>query len=46
MEFYQFHSDLWRSRRRLEELSEKELRDIGITREDALQEARKGFWVY
>ncbi|MGI9371836.1 MAG: DUF1127 domain-containing protein [Hyphomicrobiales bacterium] len=34
----------WRSRRQLEELSDHQLRDIGITYEDALTEARKPFW--
>jgi uncharacterized protein YjiS (DUF1127 family) len=32
------------SRRELAELSDRELRDIGITRVDALGEAEKPFW--
>lgn len=31
-------------RRRLLELDDDQLSDIGITREEAVQEARKGFW--
>ncbi len=31
-------------RRRLLELDDDQLSDIGITREDAVREARKGFW--
>ncbi len=31
-------------RHRLLELDDDQLSDIGITREDAVREARKGFW--
>lgn len=32
------------SRRALRDLDEAILRDIGLTRDEALQEARRGFW--
>jgi uncharacterized protein YjiS (DUF1127 family) len=35
----------WRERRILEELDDRILRDIGISRSEALYEARKPFWV-
>lgn len=31
-------------RRRLRDLSDRDLRDIGLTRGDAEREARRGFW--
>jgi uncharacterized protein YjiS (DUF1127 family) len=34
----------WQSRRQLERMEDRELADIGITREDAAAEARKPFW--
>lgn len=34
----------WRTRRRLEELSDHELRDVGLTRAEARREARAAFW--
>ncbi len=42
--FFNQRVEKWRSRKQLEELSEHHLRDIGITREDALKEASKPFW--
>jgi len=36
--------DRLRSRRELAAMSERELRDIGLTRYDARHEARKPFW--
>ena len=36
--------DRQRQRRALVELDDRQLRDIGKTREEALQEARKPFW--
>jgi len=38
------YHQLHRERVRLRELSDQELRDIGLSRYDALQEARKPFW--
>jgi uncharacterized protein YjiS (DUF1127 family) len=35
----------WRERRALEELDDRALRDIGISRSQALTEANKPFWV-
>ncbi|PVZ15336.1 MULTISPECIES: DUF1127 domain-containing protein [unclassified Pseudomonas] len=35
----------WRSRRQLLELSDGELKDLGLTRADALGEASKPFWL-
>jgi uncharacterized protein YjiS (DUF1127 family) len=34
----------WTQRRILEELGDRDLRDIGISRSEALAEARKPFW--
>jgi len=34
----------WRERRILETLSDRELRDIGVSRSEALAEAAKPFW--
>ena len=34
----------WRERRLLEEMTDRDLRDMGITRHDALREAAKPFW--
>jgi uncharacterized protein YjiS (DUF1127 family) len=34
----------WRGRRALEMMDERSLRDIGLTRDDALSIARKPFW--
>ena len=34
----------WRERRLLEQLDDRALRDIGISRSEALAEARKPFW--
>jgi uncharacterized protein YjiS (DUF1127 family) len=34
-----------RQRRQLRELTDSQLKDIGVSRVDALQEARKPFWV-
>lgn len=34
----------WRTRKQLLALSSQDLKDIGITRVDALQEAKKPFW--
>lgn len=34
----------WRTRKQLLALSSQDLKDIGITRVDALQEAQKPFW--
>jgi uncharacterized protein YjiS (DUF1127 family) len=34
----------WRERRILETLSDRELRDIGVSRSEALAEAGKPFW--
>jgi uncharacterized protein YjiS (DUF1127 family) len=34
----------WRERRILEALSDRELRDIGVSRSEALAEAAKPFW--
>jgi uncharacterized protein YjiS (DUF1127 family) len=34
----------WRERRRLEEMTDRDLRDMGITRHEALHEASKPFW--
>lgn len=36
--------DRWRQRRRLLELDDRMLADIGLSRQDALDEARKPFW--
>ena len=36
--------DKYRSRRQLRELDERMLKDIGVTREEALEEARRGFF--
>ncbi|MGI9372302.1 MAG: DUF1127 domain-containing protein [Hyphomicrobiales bacterium] len=41
---YQFRTDKWRSRRHLEELDERQLADIGVSREEANQESSKPFW--
>jgi len=37
--------DRWRQRQALLELDDRLLRDIGITRDEAIREARKGFWI-
>jgi uncharacterized protein YjiS (DUF1127 family) len=37
--------DRWRQRQALLELDDRLLRDIGITRAEAIREARKGFWI-
>jgi len=34
----------WRQRRDLRELSDDQLRDIGVTRQDARREAARPFW--
>jgi uncharacterized protein YjiS (DUF1127 family) len=34
----------WTQRRMLEELGDRDLRDIGISRSEAITEARKPFW--
>ncbi|MFC0267200.1 DUF1127 domain-containing protein [Kushneria aurantia] len=34
----------WHSRRQLARLSDAQLWDIGVSREEALEEARKPFW--
>lgn len=34
----------WRGRRELAQLDERLLRDVGISREQALREAEKPFW--
>ncbi|UTW04384.1 DUF1127 domain-containing protein [Amphritea atlantica] len=34
----------YRSRRMLQQLDREQLKDIGITREEALEEVRKPFW--
>lgn len=34
----------WRQRRRLEDLDDRMLRDVGVTRADAEREARRPFW--
>ncbi|HYH19838.1 MAG TPA: DUF1127 domain-containing protein [Azospirillum sp.] len=34
----------WRQRRALADLDDHLLRDLGISREDALRESRKPFW--
>lgn len=36
--------DRWRQRQAMRELDERLLRDIGITREQAIKEAQKPFW--
>ena len=36
--------DKYRSRRQLRELDERMLKDIGVTREEALEEVRRGFF--
>ena len=43
MQMLRWRSALYRSRRDLRDLSDAQLRDIGITREDAAAEARRGF---
>ena len=35
----------WRERRLLRQLDDRMLHDIGVSRGDALEEARKPFWV-
>jgi uncharacterized protein YjiS (DUF1127 family) len=35
----------WRQRQALLKLDDHLLRDIGITRAEVIQEARKGFWI-
>ncbi len=35
----------WRQRQALLELDDRLLRDLGITRDEAIHEARKGFWI-
>jgi uncharacterized protein YjiS (DUF1127 family) len=35
----------WKTRRLLAELDPHQLKDIGVSRGDALEEARKPFWV-
>ena len=35
----------WRQRQALLELDDQLLRDIGITRDEAIREAQKGFWI-
>jgi uncharacterized protein YjiS (DUF1127 family) len=37
--------DRWRQRQALLQLDDRLLRDIGITRAEAIREARKGFWI-
>ena len=41
---YKWRSERYRSRLQLLALSDHELRDIGITREDAIEEAKRDFW--
>jgi uncharacterized protein YjiS (DUF1127 family) len=36
--------DAWRMRQHLSELDDRTLRDLGITRAEALREASKPFW--
>jgi uncharacterized protein YjiS (DUF1127 family) len=43
MQMLRWRSALYRSRRDLRDLSDAQLRDIGVTREDAAAEARRGF---
>ena len=38
-----FH-DVWRQRQALKKLDDTQLRDVGITREQAVAESRRGFW--
>ncbi len=38
------HERLARERRRLAELDDRQLRDIGLTRHEAAREARRHFW--
>ena len=35
----------WRQRQALLELDDRLLQDLGITRDEAIHEARKGFWI-
>ena len=35
---------VWRQRRHLQQLDDAALKDIGITRSDAMAEARRPFW--
>lgn len=37
-------SERWRSRRALQDLSDEQLKDIGISRADAYREFRRPFW--
>lgn len=41
---YKWRSERYRSRMQLLALNDHELRDIGITREDAVEEASRDFW--
>lgn len=36
--------DVWRQRQALKKLNEAQLRDIGVSREQALAESRRAFW--
>ncbi|MEX0350533.1 MAG: DUF1127 domain-containing protein [Paracoccaceae bacterium] len=35
---------VWRQRRRLEKLDDAALKDIGVSRSEAMREARRPFW--
>ena len=41
---YRLGEERYRQRRQLLEMDDRQLKDIGITREQAEQEARKPFW--
>ena len=41
---YKWRSERYRSRLQLLALSDHDLRDIGISREDAIEEANRDFW--
>jgi len=41
---YRLSRERYRQRRQLMEMDDRELKDIGITREQAEEEARKPFW--
>ncbi|MFD0389080.1 DUF1127 domain-containing protein [Tistrella bauzanensis] len=36
--------DRWRQRRNLRDMTDDQLRDLGISRRDAMREGRRPFW--